>query len=207
MARLIAQGCVMTYELLTALATFALVSSITPGPNNLMLMASGANFGFWRTIPHMLGVGVGFVVMLILVGLGLMRLFDAFPVSHSILKVISVAYLLWLAWKIAHAGAPEGSGAEGRPFTFVQAALFQWGNPKAWTMALTAVTLYAPDRSVPAILWVALIFGAINLPSVSSWTLLGQQMRRVLSNPRRLQAFNFGMAIMLVGSLYPVVMG
>ena len=197
----------MTYELIAALATFAFVSSITPGPNNLMLMASGANFGFWRTIPHMLGVGIGFVVMLILVGLGLMQLFDAFPIFHTVLKIVSMAYLLWLAWKVAHAAAPKHGGTEKRPFTFVQAALFQWVNPKAWTMALSAVTLYAPDRSVPTILWVALVFELINLPSVSSWTVLGQQMQRVLSNPRRLQAFNIGMALLLVGSLYPVLTG
>lgn len=197
----------MTIQILTALAAFAFVSSITPGPNNLMLMASGANFGFARTIPHMLGIGIGFTIMIILVGAGLIRLFDAFPVAHVILKTLSVAYLLWLAWKIANAGAPQGAGTGGTPFTFVQAALFQWVNPKAWTMALTAITLYAPDRSLVAILWVALIFGAINLPSVSTWTVLGQQMRRVLSSPRRLQMFNGCMALLLVASLYPVVLG
>ncbi len=195
----------MTYDLLAGFALFAFVSSITPGPNNLMLMASGANFGLWRSIPHMLGIGVGFVVMVILVGLGLVQVFDTFPLAHTILKLLSAAYLLYLAWKIAHATAPTEGGGEGRPLTFLQAALFQWVNPKAWSMALTAIALYAPDRSLMAVLLVAAIFGAVNLPCVSSWTLLGQQMRHVLSTPARLTAFNWTMAALLVASLYPVL--
>ncbi|MEZ5715557.1 MAG: LysE family translocator [Paracoccaceae bacterium] len=195
----------MTHDLLTALAGFALVSSITPGPNNLMLMASGANFGFRRTIPHMLGVAGGFVLMVCLVGAGLIRLFDAWPPAHTILTVVSVAYLLWLAWRIAHAAAPKGREAAGTPFTFTQAALFQWVNPKAWTMALTAITLYAPDRSLAAIALVAAVFGAVNLPSVSTWTVLGQQVSRILSSPARLRAFNWTMAALLVASLIPVL--
>ena len=195
----------MTLDLLSALAAFAFVSSITPGPNNLMLMASGANFGFRRTVPHMLGVGLGFVVMVMLVGAGLIQIFDTYPISHTILKVVSVAYLLWLAWRIANA-APKAPGeATGTPMTFLQAAAFQWVNPKAWTMALTAVTVYTPDTTLRAIGVVALVFGAINLPAVSSWTLLGQQMARVLTNPARLTLFNWTMALLLVASLYPVM--
>lgn len=196
----------MSSDVFLALAAFALVSSITPGPNNLMLMASGANFGFRRTVPHMLGIGIGFGVMIVLVGLGLVRIFDAFPVTHLILSIVGIVYLLWLAWKIAHASAPDSARAGARPFTFLQAALFQWVNPKAWQMALTAITLYAPDRSVMAILWVGLIFALINLPSVSTWTVLGQQMRRILSSPARLRAFNWGMAALLVASLVPVLL-
>lgn len=195
----------MMPDTLLALAAFALVSSITPGPNNLMLMASGANFGFRRTVPHMLGIGIGFGVMILLVGLGLVRIFDAFPVAHLILSVVGVAYLLFLAWKIAHAAAPDAARTGAHPFTFMQAALFQWVNPKAWQMALTAITLYAPDRSATAILWVAVVFAVINLPSVSTWTVMGQQMRRILSSPARLRAFNLCMAGLLVASLIPVV--
>lgn len=196
----------MMPDAVLALSAFALVSSITPGPNNLMLMASGANFGFRRTVPHMLGIGIGFGVMIVLVGLGLVRIFDAFPVTHLILTVVGVAYLLWLAWKIAHAAAPDAAASGARPLTFVQAALFQWVNPKAWQMALTAITLYAPDRSGMAILWVALVFALINLPSVSTWTILGQQMRRILSSPARLRLFNWSMAALLLASLVPVVL-
>lgn len=196
----------MDHELLTGLAIFALVSSITPGPNNLMLMASGANFGFRRTLPHMLGVALGFALMVILVGIGLVGLFDAYPVSYLALKVLSVAYLLYLAYRIAAAAPPAGNSSEtGKPFTFTQAALFQWVNPKAWTMALTAISVYSPSQSLGAIALIAAIFGAINLPSVSLWTVLGQQLRRLLHSPQYLRAFNLCMALMLVASLYPAI--
>ncbi|NIZ60990.1 hypothetical protein DL239_08380 [Sedimentitalea sp. CY04] len=195
----------MTYDLFLALALFAFVSSITPGPNNLMLMASGANFGFRRTIPHMLGVALGFVFMVLMVGAGLVQVFDAYPVSYTVLKVGSVVYLLYLAWKIANAGPAEAGEISGKPMTFLQAAAFQWVNPKAWAMALTAISAYTPDQTLMAILLVGVVFGAVNLPSVSSWTVLGQQMARVLTNPRRLTAFNWTMAVLLVASLYPVI--
>ncbi|RLK02832.1 LysE family translocator [Ruegeria conchae] len=195
----------MTYEILMALIVFAFVSSITPGPNNLMLMASGANFGFRRTIPHMLGIGLGFTFMVLLVGAGLVQVFDRFPVSYTVLKIASVIYLLYLAWKIAHAAPVKGQAASGTPMTFLQAASFQWVNPKAWAMALTATAAYAPGQTLEAIILVALVFGAINLPSVSAWTVLGQQMARVLTNPRRLLIFNWTMAVLLVASLYPVL--
>ena len=195
----------MTYDLFAALALFAFVSSVTPGPNNLMLMASGANFGFRRTIPHMLGVALGFVFMVLLVGVGLVQVFDAFPLSYRVLKIGSVLYLLYLAWKIAHAGPAGRGAAAGRPMSFLQAAAFQWVNPKAWAMALTAISAYTPDHSLWAILLVGAIFGAINLPSVGSWTLLGQQMARLLTNERRLTLFNWTMAALLVASLYPVI--
>ncbi len=195
----------MPYDLLSGLVLFAFVSSITPGPNNLMLMASGANFGFRRTIPHMLGVGLGFVLMVVLVGLGLAQIFETYPETHTALKILSVLYLLYLAWKIANAAPPKEGETGGTPMTFLQAAAFQWVNPKAWAMALTAVTVYAPAQTIPAMLIVAAIFGAINLPAVSSWTLLGQAMRAVLTNPKRLRTFNWTMAALLVASLAPLL--
>ena len=195
----------MDIDLLPALVAFAFVTSITPGPNNLMLMASGANFGLRRTLPHMLGVALGFVIMAALVGLGLVQVFAAVPWLYLVLKVGCVVYLLWLAWKIANAAAPDGGAAGGRPLTFLQAAAFQWVNPKAWAMALTAVTVYAPGQTTMAVLTVAAVFGAVNLPSVGSWAWLGVQMRRVLTSPGRLRAFNVTMAILLVASLYPLL--
>ncbi len=197
----------MTYELLAALAAFAFVSSITPGPNNLMLLASGANFGLRRSVPHMLGIGIGFTVMIILVGVGLIGVFDRFPVTHLIMRVLAVVYMGWLAWKIATAAAPSEGRVDGKPLTFLQAAAFQWVNPKAWAMALTAITAYAPDRDFRSVLIVALVFGIINLPSVSSWTVLGQQMQRILTNTMRLRVFNITMAALLLASLYPIVLG
>jgi threonine/homoserine/homoserine lactone efflux protein len=201
----------MTIELFSALAVFAFVSSITPGPNNLMLMASGTNYGFGRTVPHLLGVSIGFTVMICLVGIGLMRLFDAYPVTYSVLKVFSVAYLLYLAWKIARAASPDSANpAPGpdpkKPLTFFQAALFQWVNPKAWAMALTAISAYAPaSQPVLGILAVALVCGAINLPTITTWVVLGTHLRRFLDNPRKLRGFNITAALLIVGSLYPIL--
>jgi threonine/homoserine/homoserine lactone efflux protein len=195
----------MSYELVTSLALFAFASSITPGPNNLMLMASGANYGFKRTIPHLLGVALGFVLMAIVLGTGLVNLFEKFPITYDILKVGAVIFLLYLAWKIANASPTNLSQPTGRPFTFLQAALFQWVNPKVWAMALTAISVYAPERNLDGVLLVALIFGAINLPCVAVWTTLGQQMTRFLKKPKQLRLFNRLMAVLLITSLYPVL--
>ncbi len=197
----------MTTDLLAALIVFAFVSSITPGPNNLMLMASGANFGLRRTLPHVAGVGLGFVFLTLVIGAGLSSLFEGFPASYAALKAVSVVYMLWLAWKIAHAAAPDQPEPTGRPFTFLQAAAFQWVNPKAWAMALTALAVYAPSDSFSAVAVVALVFGAVNLPSVGVWVLLGLKLRRLLSNPRRLRVFNVTMALLLVASLAPILVG
>ncbi|GAW36631.1 cysteine/O-acetylserine efflux protein [Roseovarius sp. A-2] len=200
-------GAGMTPDLLAALATFALVTVITPGPNNLMLMASGTNFGFVRTIPHMLGIGLGFPLMVFCVGLGVMRVFDLWPLSYTLLKAVSVAYLLWLAWKIAHAAPPRAATeqAEGTPLTFLQSAAFQWVNPKAWSMALSAITLYATGRDLAAVLWVAGVYVAMSTISTTSWTVLGQQVRRLLKSPGRLRLFNRVMAALLVATLVPVL--
>lgn len=195
----------MMLETLPALALFAFVTSVTPGPNNLMLMASGANFGFRRTVPHMLGVSLGFVLMAFLVGLGLAGLFQAYPLAQTALEVVSVVYMLWLAWKIAHSAAPKDRQAGGTPMTFLQAAAFQWVNPKAWAMALGAVAAYVPEPSVGAYAAVAGVFAAVNLPSVAVWAAAGQGLRRWLEGPGRLRLFNWGMAGLLVLSLIPVV--
>lgn len=180
---------------------FALASSITPGPNNLMLMASGANFGFRRSLPHMLGISLGHMFMIIMVGLGLIGLFELFPVLDIVLKVVSIAYLLFLAWKTANAAPPVEGAAAGKPLTFLQAAAFQWVNPKAWFMAVTAITVYAPDRTLPMVALVALIFSCTNLPSIAVWTSMGVQVRRWLTSPARLRNFNWTMAALLVASL------
>ncbi|MEE4188026.1 MAG: LysE family translocator [Roseobacter sp.] len=195
----------MMIETLTALAAFAFVSSITPGPNNLMLMASGANYGFARSLPHMLGVAIGFTLMIVLVGAGLVQLFDAWPISYTILKVLSVVYMSWLAWKIASATPVKGAKSAGKPMTFLQAAAFQWVNPKAWAMALTALSVYATDATIAAFATVSVVFGLVNLPSIAVWTILGQQMARLLTHPARLRAFNWTMAFLLMASLYPVL--
>lgn len=199
--------CAMTQEIIFALVGFAFASSITPGPNNLMLMASGANYGLRRTVPHMLGISLGHAFMVLMVGVVLLQVFVTYPVLNTALKIVSAVYMLWLAWKIANAVAPEAKEVTGKPFTFLQAAAFQWVNPKAWFMAITAISVYAPqDQNI----WVgsfivAAVFAATNLPSVSVWAWMGVQVRRWLGTARRLRAFNVTMAVLLVGSLWPML--
>lgn len=196
----------MKNEVLTALFTFALVSSITPGPNNIMLMSSGTNFGFKKTIPHMLGVSIGFTVMVILVGIGLIELFTLYPFIQKALKFASISYLTYLSYKIAvSTPGTQASIKKAKPLSFTQAALFQWVNPKAWTMALSATTLYTSSNSMLSVLKVALVYGVVNLPSVSIWVFLGKQIRRALNSHAKLKVFNLIMASLLIGSLYFLV--
>ena len=199
----------MSYDILIALVGFAFASSVTPGPNNVMLMASGANYGLRRTVPHMLGTSVGHAFMVFMVGVVLLGVFLAYPALNIVLKVVSAAYMLWLAWKIANAVPPEMKQVTGKPFTFLQAAAFQWVNPKAWFMATTAISAYAPqDRGlVLGSLMVAGIFAATNLPAVTIWAWIGMQLRRWLGTARRLRVFNISMALLLVASLWPMLVG
>jgi threonine/homoserine/homoserine lactone efflux protein len=201
----------MTYELIIALMAFAFVTSITPGPNNLMLMASGIIFGLSKSIPHIMGVGIGFILMILLVGLGLAEIFEIFPMSYTLLKFISIIYLSYLAWKIAMSGPmaekTTADKAAKKPITFIQAALFQWVNPKAWIMTVTAISTYTPSaQSFQSVLIVAFIFGLIMIPSVSAWTFLGIQMQRLLNSPIKLKIFNFMAAALLIASLLPMIM-
>jgi len=201
----------MSFEIFLALFLFALVGTATPGPNNAMLVASGANFGLRRTLCHIAGISIGFPLMIALVGLGLMQVFDAFPLVDRILKVVSIAYLFWLAWKIGTAAPklPDAPETAGVPLTFWQAAAFQWVNPKAWSMAVYANTTFATDdsgaRSLLAVSIVALSFLAVSIPSNTLWTVLGQQMRRFLTSPTRLRAFNITMALLLVATVMPIL--
>ncbi|MEZ5926829.1 MAG: LysE family translocator [Hyphomicrobiaceae bacterium] len=199
----------MTADILLAFTGFAFVTSVTPGPNNMMLLASGVNHGFRRTIPHMLGVSIGFVLMVVLVGLGLGQLLEANPTVYGVLKIVSLVYMVWLAWRIATSGPIAGEPGEssGRPMTFIEAALFQWVNPKAWAMALTATAAYTtPANFLPSLLLMGLIFGIINLPSVGVWTLCGVGLRRLLQTPRFVRIFNVSMAILLIVSMLPAVL-
>jgi len=194
-----------TSATLFALTGFAFVTSITPGPNNLMLLASGTHFGWRRSLPHLLGISLGFGLMLAGVGLGLGEVFTRFPGLHEVLKWASLAYLLHLAVKVATAAPPraDGTPARGKPMGFGAAALFQVVNPKAWAMALTAVTAYG-ELGLAAL---TAVFVLVNLPCCGAWALLGEQMRRWLHRPRALQAFNWGAAALMVVSVLPLLRG
>ncbi|OYU70341.1 MAG: lysine transporter LysE [Alphaproteobacteria bacterium PA2] len=196
----------MSPQLLSALVAFCFVSSITPGPNNTMLMASGANFGFRPTLPHMLGVSLGFGFMVLAVGLGLGQVFVRFPILHPVLAFGGAIYMLWLAWKIAHASGLGEVGTTGSPMTFLQAAGFQWINPKAWIMGVTAVTTYAPQNSYGLnVVLVSLIFVVVNAPCIAAWAGFGVGLRGFLDRPERMRLFNISMAALLVLSLVPLI--
>lgn len=196
----------MSPDLLVALIAFAFVTSVTPGPNNMMLLASGVNFGVRRSVPHMLGISLGFMLLVIAVGLGLGQLFERVPLLFTALRYLGAVYMLYLARRIAGSAAPDTGAAEpGKPFTFVQAAAFQWVNPKAWIMAIGAITTYAPQENfIVNVLLIAALFALINCPSVGLWTVAGSLLRRWLERPRILRVFNVGMALLLVASLYPI---
>ena len=197
----------MTADAFLALLVYAFVTSITPGPNNFMLLASGVNFGFVRTIPHMLGIGAGFFSLLLGVGFGLGAILMAFPSLHAALKITGGAYLLYLAWRI---GMSRSLGKEGeakaKPMTFLQAAAFQWVNPKAWVMAVTAMAVYTnPQARFLSVVLVAVAFALVNLPSVSTWAGFGTALRGFLSDPVRLKWFNIAMGLLLAATLWPML--
>ena len=206
--RIFVQYFMLTYDTFLALTAFSFVMSITPGPNNMMLMASGSNFGFGRTIPHLLGVSIGFVAMILILGAGLIRIFQLIPAFYLILKIFSIIYLIYLAWKIANAEPINGGAVVqsadspapySKPFTFFQAVLFQWVNPKAWSMALTGITVYVPNaHPTSGLLLVATVFGLINLPAVGAWALIGVSLRRILNNKRKLRIFNVTAALTII---------
>ena len=196
----------LTLSALPAGMLFALVTSITPGPNNTMLLASGVNFGFRRTMPHLFGISTGVAILMLCVGFGLGEAFKRLPLLYTILEVASVAYLLYLAWRIGTSGEVKAHGGKPRPMTFIEAAAFQWINPKAWMMVLTAATTVrlSGDYGMNAA-WMAVVFILIGFPCISLWAAFGLGLRRFLSNPRALRIFNVTMAVLLILSLYPLV--
>ncbi|MBB3392977.1 threonine/homoserine/homoserine lactone efflux protein [Rhizobium sp. BK275] len=196
----------MPLDTFLALLLFAFTTSITPGPNNMMLFTSGVNFGFRRTIPHMLGIGAGFLSLLLGVGLGLGALLHTVPAVYIALKFAGGAYLVWIAWKIATSRSLSEGKSGVKPMSFLGATAFQWVNPKAWVMAVTAMATYTnPQLYMISVLLVGLAFAAVNVPSVSTWAGFGSALREWLSDPARLKWFNITMAVLLVLSLWPML--
>ena len=193
-------------DLLLALAVFCTVTLFTPGPNNLMLMTSGLNFGFRRGMPHLLGVVLGFTLMVLIVGFGLGAIFQAWPLLYVVLKYAGAIYLLYLAWEIA-VSPPPGQRSESTrgQIGFLQAAGFQWVNPKAWVMAVSSVSTYAAVAPFPLnVIVIAALYGVLGLASSGTWLGFGAALQRVLKHPRAVRAFNIVMALLLVASLYPI---
>ena len=190
-------------ELLLPLLSFAFVSSITPGPNNLMLSASGLVFGFNRTLPHMLGVAVGFTLLLVVCGSGVGALLVEFPAAGVVLKVFGTLYLLYLAWTLRNALAPEAKQASARPMRFAEAIAFQFVNPKAWIMGLTAASVFVPDfepRSLAIAIMIA-VFSIVNLPCICTWAVLGATLKRWLTQDRWRRLFSGAIVLLTVYSV------
>jgi threonine/homoserine/homoserine lactone efflux protein len=191
-----------------ALVVFAGVMSGTPGPNNMMLLASGVNFGFWRTLPHMLGISFGVMLLLLAIGFGLHELLQRWPLFFMAIKYAGGLYLLWLASKIANSGPlEEGSGeGRGRPMRFIEAVAFQWVNPKAWVMAVGAMATYTHESAYAlTVIIVALVFAVVCGPATGTWTMFGVALKRFLQNPKANRVFNVAMALALVASLWPLL--
>lgn len=190
-------------EVLLPLVSFAFVSSITPGPNNLMLSASGIAFGLRRTVPHLLGVSAGFVLLILLCGLGLGTLVASQPAAGAALRVLGTLYLLYLAWTLRGGLVPGSVHAPARPLGFFQAAAFQFVNPKAWVMAVTAVSLFLPALQPRwlAVLLVGLIFVLVGFPCISAWALLGATLRRRLERESWQQGAALGLGLLLLYSI------
>lgn len=197
----------MPIEMFTALVVFASAMAFTPGPNNIMVTASGVNFGFRRTLPHILGITFGFVVLLIGCAAGLGAIFAAYPPLQIVLKAAGAIYLLWLAWKIATAAPSAGDDEQAaQPVTFLQAALFQWVNPKAVVIALSAIAIYVrPGHWVSDFGLLLVVFAIATILAVATWTGFGVALRRVLTDPKHARIFNIAMALLLVASIVPMV--
>ncbi len=186
---------------------FVVASTCTPGPNNLMVLASGANWGLARTLPHIVGISLGVPVMVVAVGVGIAALFDALPWLHTALQLVAFAYLCWLAWQVATAGRPGEKGGIGRPLTLLQAAAFQWVNPKAWALVLGGMAVFIDPQGnrLFQVLFIALLFGLVCLPNCIAWAVFGRGIARFLADDGRRRWFNAAMAVLLVLSAAPAL--
>tara|TARA_R110001583_G_scaffold19176_1_gene75358 strand:- start:312 stop:926 length:615 start_codon:yes stop_codon:yes gene_type:complete len=194
-------------ELLLAILLFAVSTSITPGPNNIMIMTSGLNHGVKNSLPHLLGICFGFPVMVILIGLGIGVFFEIYPLFHEIIKIFGVIYLLYLSWLIAVSSPSSLESEISKPFSFVQAALFQWVNPKAWIMAAGAVSAYTTSSTdiFIQVIYIALAFFVVSFPSVGVWLIFGAVLKKYLKSPKHQKIFNVTMALLLIASVLPVL--
>ncbi len=192
---------------LTALLFFAMVMSITPGPNNLMLTASGVNFGIRRTVPHMIGIWLGCVTVMLAVGLGLGAVFSAFPAIRIAIQIAGMAFILYLAWKVATAGTlGSGDAAHRHPFPLPAAVAFQWVNPKLWVMTISAMAIYVrPDHAISDVALVTGIFACTNIPSMLIWAGFGAVLRDFLQAPGRIRIFNIVMGVLLAGTVVTLI--
>jgi threonine/homoserine/homoserine lactone efflux protein len=193
--------------LFVSFVLFGVIAAITPGPNNVMLTTTGLNFGVRRGVPHLLGICIGFPVMLALIGLGFGTLFQLYPILHEVIKIVGVIYLLYLAWKIASTRGGVSEIRQSKPINFWQAAAFQWINPKAWIMGSSALAAYTSldDNFFLQVLIICVTFMFITIPCAGIWLVFGAGLQHFLKDPGHLKIFNISMALLLIASILPVV--
>lgn len=194
-------------DYLFAVVLFAVSSSVTPGPNNIMVMTSGLNFGVKKSLPLLTGICVGFTVMLLLVGFGFSQLFELFPSLHFLIKCAGVAYLLYLAYLIARSAGEVESGEQSKPLSFMKGALFQWVNGKAWVVATGAIAAFTTVGAnfFSQNLMIATTFFLVSFPCVGVWLMFGSLLKNVLNSAKSRMVFNYIMSGLLVLSVAPVV--
>ncbi|MFS4436934.1 LysE family translocator [Paracoccaceae bacterium GXU_MW_L88] len=196
----------MTREEIIAFALANAAGAWTPGPNNAMLASSGATFGLRRTEPHAIGVGFGFAAMLLVVSLGLGGVIDRSPIFYEVLRWVGAALLIWVAWKIGSSGRGGDVEVDRKPFTFLQAAGFQWINPKAWAMAVGLTGTFASrEDPIQSALIMSVIAVLVGLGSAHTWAIFGAGLQRILKNPLHLRLFNLTMAALILVGVYWMV--
>jgi threonine/homoserine/homoserine lactone efflux protein len=193
-------------EIIIAIFVFSFSATITPGPNNIMILASGLNFGTFKSLPHYLGICFGFPIMVMLVGLGFGFIFESFPLVHTYIRIVGIIYLLFLSWKIATSAPNTLNAKQATPFSFLQAVVFQWVNPKAWIMATSAVAAFTSGDTeiLFQVLIIALTFMIVAFPSTGLWLFCGVWLKKILNSPSHQRIFNIGMALLLILSITPV---
>ncbi len=194
-------------EMYFAMMLFAFTATITPGPNNIMIMTSGVNYGVKQSLPHLLGICFGFPSMVILIGLGFSVVFERYPLLHELIKIIGIIYLIYLAWAIANTGPSKMKSQSKKPMSFMKAAMFQWVNPKAWVMATGAVSAYTTQSAdfMMQVLYITLTFFIVSFPCVGTWLFFGVGLRKYLQDPIHYRIFNISMALLLILSILPVI--
>lgn len=191
-----------------SLLIFCMSTSITPGPNNMLMLLSGVKYGVKPSLPHFWGICVGFVLMVDIVGIGLGEVFAHYPVIHTVMKYVGAIYMLYLSYKTIFASDHLTIAKDNRskPFTMLQGVLFQWVNPKAWIMAIGVISTFTVvNKSIWfQLIPISIIYFIAMIPSVLFWLIGGATLRKYLDNPRHLRIFNWTMGVLLAFSIITI---